>query len=295
MSGARQQVGLELEAWLDEVADVLAEAREVRHRTASDLMSRSSPAALELHALENQFGSDEPGQRIHRFAQGWMVVAGDHMAGIAALCRAREVVFAPSPLVRAVVEYCGRVVWLLDPKIRPDQRLGRALVDELFSAEELCTAASHLGGKGSAPHQSARSALKDLRAEILNWFPDAVVTQGPKDWSIAGERFLSPTAAIEQFGERWGDSRQWVGTYDGLSSHTHPGAAIFEFFAIDDDGDVVATTDREAVEKLVRMAVVPYYQALRHLIAYCKWPTQEFDHWEEQLKGVLSGLIADKS
>lgn len=46
-----------------------------------------------------------------------LAVSGQHLEGIRALLRARQVVFPVAPLARAIVENAGRTFWLIDPRL----------------------------------------------------------------------------------------------------------------------------------------------------------------------------------
>lgn len=59
------------------------------------------------------------------------------------------------------------------------------------------------------------------------------------------------------------------------------------------DGQSVLTTDRETIDKFISHALIPYYQALRHHMAYNGWKSDGFDAWEEQLKVVFPGIIRE--
>lgn len=284
-------VDLDFAAWLDDVAELLEKAREVRHALGTTRVTRGSPADLELrHAGDLSGRKDGALLRMHRLVQAWTVMAADLLAGLAALCRSRDVALAPIPMVRACVEYSARTVWLLDDNIRPDERLGRAWLDVLMSATGTSRTASRLAGEGSEPHRQAEAALAAVRDEILLIFPDAEIDSGRGSWRIAGQRFIGPTETAFNFGRRWGDAEQWQGTYGALSQMAHPSETLLEFFE-DSTAEVLVSTDRDTVHKLVLMALVPYYQAIRHLLAYYQWPAEPFERWEAHFSRIFPDAI----
>lgn len=282
-----------LQARLEKIAALLDEARDVRHSfdQLGDV-KRESRASDEILWAKARLGDDSTALRLHRLVQVWGVVAGEMLAGIAALCRQSEVVVAHLPLVRSTLEYCNRIVWVLDhrPDVLPQMRFARVLLEELLSAEETCKAASHLAGRGSHPHLEAREERMDARrrAQILD--PDAVVTGSPRDWTIAGERLLSPTESAVNFGEMWGDPRLSEGVYDALSAYSHPTLLALDFYK-PVGGRSALNTDQATIEKFVSHAVIPYYQALRHHLAYNGWRSDHFDAWEAQLMEAFPGMI----
>jgi hypothetical protein len=174
--------------------------------------------------------------------------------------------------------------------VTPQKRFARVLLEELLSAEEVCKAASHLGGKGSEPHKIAREELTDVRQQAHVVDPRATVIDSPKNWTIAGETLSSATATAASFGDRWGDARLSEGVYDALSAYSHPTLLGLDFYKII-DGKAVLTTDRETIDKFVSHALIPYYQALRHHMAYNGWRSDEFDKWEADVMVVFPGMI----
>jgi hypothetical protein len=286
-SDPRSTVGEDLASWLDDAARVLRHADEARRHTSSETYPQGSPAIADLNHILGIREDRDLAERIIWLTNMWMTVGGAHLAGLAALCEARDVVFALAPLARSAFEYSNRTVWILSEGLTPEQRLARVLLEELRGALEGCRIASHFAGSGSDHHKAARRALTDQRSEILRIFPDAAVGGAPRDWSVSGEHFASPTETVVNYGGRWGDEREWTGVYDLLSGQAHPSTHVAEFFTSDADGSPVTTTDRELVEKTLRMAVVPFHHALLHLRAYSGWAAEPIDAWERELHQVF--------
>lgn len=280
-------VGSDLASWLDVAAVVLRAADEVRRSTCSSMMPAGAPAVIDRDRLLRDYGSRDVAERVLWIVNGWTIVAGSHLSGLAALCEAREIVFSLAPIARSAFEYSNRTVWILAEKLDPNQRLARVLLEELRGAVEACKITSHFAGKGSESHKVARDALGDQRAEIMRIFPESSIEGSQKDWQVAGEHLASPTDSVRHYGDRWGGPREWAGVYELLSGHSHPGTTVFEFFDTDEDGQPITATHRDAVEKTLRMAVVPYHHALLHLRAYCGWSSAALDDWEAQLLEVF--------
>ena len=57
-----------------------------------------------------------------------------HVASLAALWRQHQWAVTPWTIVRAQLETAGRVGWLLEPGLTPDQRLARLVMEEVFSS-----------------------------------------------------------------------------------------------------------------------------------------------------------------
>jgi hypothetical protein len=69
---------------------------------------------LDADSWVEAFGSDEPGGWISEIAVGYLGEAAYELKAIAKLLRSRIVAGTIDPLVRAVMERCGRVIWVLD-------------------------------------------------------------------------------------------------------------------------------------------------------------------------------------
>lgn len=281
---------------LDVIASLLDFGRYVRH-TFQELgdVHPESRAASEIRYAASTFGSPELAIRLHRMVQVWGVACADYLGGVAALCRAREVILSPAPLLRSCMEYAARGIWLLDhdPAVTPTKRMARAILGEILSAEEACKAASHLASKNSQAYKEAKAELDELRTSVAPRLSTDVVLEGPqRAWRIEGEALLSPTDAFRHFEKRWGDARTWEGTYDALSAYSHPGLLILDFFEQDRSGATVLTTTLDTVTRMIRGTVVLYYQFLKHHLAFCGWSSLDFEKWVNVIPNVFPGFFS---
>lgn len=180
---------------------------------------------------------------------------------------------------------------LLDTGIGARERVARAYLDQLFSAEEHVTVLARLASKGGSEHSSAKQERDRIRSEIATHFPDSEIEGGYRTWKVGGQSFLGPTDSLEAFGSKYGLGRSWKGTYDLLAMNAHPGTAILEFFEVGPDGRIGVTTNHDTMDKLLRVAVVPFYEALKHWLTYCGWPLDDLAGWEEHLLSVFPDLF----
>ena len=107
--------------------------------------------------------------------QTFLMVASHHLGALAALHGRREVFFPPSMLVRAVVENCSHAIWVLgdDPSEPSENRLTRAYLEDLLSAEEAKKNAGRMGNKQSQSYVEAKAEYEGIKAEILARFEGA--------------------------------------------------------------------------------------------------------------------------
>lgn len=118
----------------------------------------------------------ETGHRlIAEVMQTFLMVASHHLGALAALHGRREVFFPPSMLVRAVVENCSHAIWVLgdDPSEPSENRLTRAYLEDLLSAEEAKKNAGRMGNKQSQSYVEAKAEYEGIKAEILARFEGA--------------------------------------------------------------------------------------------------------------------------
>lgn len=284
----------DLQSHLNQIAAVLDQGRDVRHGFGSlgDVEDKSH-AAYEMAWARKNLGDEAIAMRLHVIVGLWGVLSAEMLAGIAALCQQGEMIYAPLPLARSISEHAIRIVWLLDnsPSVTVQRRFARVLLEDLRSAEGKCRATSHLAGKGSDAHRLARQELADAKARATGLFPGAKLNE-PGKWEIEGEQLASPTQAAESFGKRWGEALHSKGMYDALSGYSHPSMFGIDFYDVVSE-EVVLSTDRDTVNKFVINAVIPYYQALRHHMAYNGWESIEFTAWEKQLNVVFPNMIRE--
>ncbi len=229
--------------------------------------------------------------RVVLVADLWSLIAADQLHGVAVLLRSGASVFSLFPLCRSIIEHCCTLVWVLDPQASPEVRGARAALAIDRSNEELCKAAAHLGGKGSSAHSDRRRVMRDHRTEVAAAFPiDTDLSCG----KVAGEVRIGPTDVLRHFGSRWGDAREWEGVYDYLcAAATHPSLAGFEFFAADDDGNVMPSVPVSFLDRLLRATFVPFLKAMEHFQLYCGWEDEPLSDLIDAANAVFPELLTD--
>ncbi|SRR6266511_1881817 len=108
---------------------------------------------------------------------------------------------------------------------------------------------------------------------------------------LASETIVSPTDLIERFGERWGDSREWVGVYDYLcGTANHPSLHAVEYFDWTNPA-AGAQIPHHLLNRLLRAALVPYLKALEYLCAYMGRSTELLDAYIDRINAVLGTVL----
>ncbi|WP_340539132.1 hypothetical protein [Nocardioides sp. GXZ039] len=172
----------------------------------------------------------ETGHRlIAEVVQTYLLTASGQLGALASLYASGEVIFPTPALIRSVIENCAHAVWVLgeDPDEPSDDRLARAYLEEILSAEEAKKNAGRLHAKTHPSYVRASAYYKALKSEILQRFPGAT-RESPGARTLNGQTLPSLKAAVEGMYEltrTFGgtiDGRTGTGIYGILSNQTHP-------------------------------------------------------------------------
>ena len=302
-------------ARLKEIASLLSECRETFFETADQFHWTPAPNSIASEA-ESALPSPDPilvspeGETGHRLiaevVQTFLLTASGHLGGLAALYGVGEVMFSSAMLVRGVVENCAHAMWVLgdDPQEPHEQRLARAYLEELLSAEEAKKNAGRMGGKGNPVYQGAAADYVRIRDEIISRFPEAT-RESLGERTLAGQALLGPEATVSWMfrlvSARGGssiDDRAALGIYGFLSNLTHPTLypvrQMREFTQSEaHPGEVVSQLhlDLDFQTRQASSAVVTFYQAHAFLTSYFGWPSTIHDQLTERIDEILPGTF----
>jgi len=150
-------------------------------------------------------------------------VGGQHLAGMAALLRSCEVIFPLAPLVRSLLEVCGRITWLLDPRVaNPRHRAARLMLARIDDATRAKSLAYALGQErdGSRLGQT----LRDLRRRELGgrFYGSEVVPLANGGLIIAEQSLPGLRQSVAILDEVHDEAWNAGGLYDYLSAASHP-------------------------------------------------------------------------
>jgi hypothetical protein len=278
MSGSSEDRRLEIAAVLDEVLvcrDELSKATVPGPGSAAEHDLAHLTADL-TRAVNRQIA----------LIDLWMVVSTDQLHGLGVLIREGTTVFSLFPLIRSILEHSTAVIWVLGGE--PNSRPVKASLLALRGQEELAKAASRLGGKGSPTHRDAKQRLDGLREEVRQEF-------GPLELeplTINDQRLLSPTELVAHYGRLWGDERQWTGAYDYLcGTATHPALNAREYFDGEDPMGSGPAISADLLNRLLRIALVPYLKALEYVSSYLGLPAEPRELYVDRLNAVFGDVL----
>jgi hypothetical protein len=208
----------------------------------------------------------------------------DHLAGLSALLRAREVWFAPGVLARAAFETGLRTFHVLDPECDARARSARAALVELVSAQYSKEAVSHLD-RSSEAYQTARNRWRGFRDVIKTEFREAELADDPTKWSVEGERYPNISDLAETWGERRSDSVPGRGVYDALSLYVHPqgyaGREEVRFSGDEGDRASAVETDAPFLARQASAGIASWYDGMRLLLTYHRFRLEPLARLEE--------------
>jgi len=216
------------------------------------------------------------------------------LQAVATQLRARPLVSLTIwPLVRAELEYAGRVAWLLEPLEGSNagaRRVARALLEQLSSMQRERFTASKFDNKPLVKQlkQERDAAL----AAIESLFPNDVYAplDSPKhieEWKIGGEPMLSLGKANDLFVSL--NVTTGKALYDTLSDHSHPSimALARQSVAVESEGVTLRTypPDAEVLDYQTRLGCLILYKAAHHIAGYHGLNTDPLERWAETVPG----------
>ncbi|WP_133248769.1 DinB family protein [Williamsia muralis] len=232
----------------------------------------------------------------------YLEVAAGHFGGLAALFRRREVMFAPLPLVRSIIEHAAHTIWVLgDGKGAANDAVARAYLEEFVSWEFAKEAAGRMGSKTSTDYKDAVKRWKTIRDRAIAAFPGTTPTDLGKR-TLGGQSLPGPEEAVRQMfvfinREAGGtvDDRQARGIYSFLCSGTHPSTYQAQQLRVPvDHGDhagSILQMDVEFLEKVLALAVVAFYNALGYTMAFLGADNAPHDVLTEKVVDVLPTVM----
>lgn len=210
------------------------------------------------------------------------------LQAVATQLRARPLVpLTIWPLVRAELEYAGRVAWLLEPLQSSDagsHRVARALLEQLSSLQrEKYTAskydrplAKHLKQERDALLKSINSLFSDVSTPLDT--PEQIA-----EWTIGGQSMLSLGKANDLFVSLNFTSGKAI--YDTLSDHSHPSvmALARQSVAKESEGMTFRSypPNEEVLDFQVRLGCLILYKAAYTIAGYYGLDDDPLRSWAE--------------
>lgn len=214
-----------------------------------------------------------------------------NLRALRSLATTRTVVLAPWPHARHVAEYAGQAGWLLDPEIRPDQRVARRWMLKLANLHRTRQTLGSLKALKSEVRK-----IKQERAEVedqlrrrfpgvgdLSWKD---LEQGPP-WEVAGQRIPGLGELVRGFVKNHG-LMQAPGVYDLLSLRSHPNldmVARTTMTAVERDGFVQYRYEANVPQMItvMRVAALVFYRAAMAVTSYFALDDARLLDWYDSL------------
>jgi hypothetical protein len=216
------------------------------------------------------------------------------LQAVATQLRARPLVSLTIwPLVRAELEYAGRVAWLLEPLEGSEagpRRVARALLEQLSSLQrEKYTASRH----SKSLEKQRRREREALLASIKSLFPDDVHTplESPEqivEWKIEGEPMLPLGKAIDLFiSLNFTSNKANKAMYDTLSDYSHPSVMALARQSVAEESEGVTfrsyPPDDEVLEYQVKLGCVILYKAAYTIAGYYGLDVDPLERWADKV------------
>lgn len=248
-----------------------------------------SQAAVDVAAVLELFPQGVPAnlEHAHKQMSGQMVDAIVLLLqSVATQLRAQPpIILGLWPLVRAEIEYAGRVAWLLEPFPEEDagaRRMARALLEQLSALQRQRFTA---GRWNPAQAKNFKRNRDELRGRITGLFSDVYTPmERPEQiehWRIGGETMAPLGKAAKLFltlNLSNGDA-----IYDVLSDNSHPSVISLALQSTVTDDDGVTIWSYPAIPRVVnfqvRLGCIALYKAALTIVNYFGFPSVALDQW----------------
>lgn len=300
---------------LVEIADLFVASRDAFFETADRFHwtpaqgSAAARAAVELPSPDPAVAEPrgETGHRlIAEVVQIYLLTASGHLGGLGSLYASCEVIFPTPALIRSTIENCAHAMWVLgkESDLSSENRLARAYLEELVSAEEAKKNAGRMRAKTQPSYQLAEQHYTALKDEIIARFPGTTRENLGKR-SLNGQTLPNLEAAVswmyeltQSYGGTIG-SRAGIGIYGLLSNMTHPtlypARQMREWTDDPVTGHQVAhlRVDLGFAEKAATAALATFYNALNYTTSYFGWPTAVIDELTGKIEEAMPTFFVD--
>lgn len=211
------------------------------------------------------------------------------LQSIATQLRAEPMVpLAVWPLVRAELEYAGRVAWLLEPLTgskRATRRVARALLEHSSSLQrEKYTASKHSSSLAKMHKRSRDELLRQIGTLFSDVHTPLATPDQIGEWRIGGESMLGLGKASDLFVSL--NFTRGSGIYDILSDRSHPSVMSLASQSVAEEFDGVTSwtypVDPEVLDFQVRLGCLILYKTAQTISAYYGLNPTALEHWADE-------------
>jgi len=222
-----------------------------------------------------------PGQ----YAGLYVDAMGQQLQAVEALLRAQRLTLGPWPLVRAELEFAGRVAWLLEPKLGErsgERRVARFYLEVLSSLQrERFTAGKFDRARAKLVKREREAKLAEARSVFGEIDVDFSSMGKLAEWTIHGETLAGLGQGASLFVDVCFTNASAL--YDFLSDFSHPSltALLRQTKKVEVDGVVRRpfVADGNAIEHQARLACVIFYKACHLVAAYYALDGAPLERW----------------
>ncbi|RYF59886.1 MAG: hypothetical protein EOO27_07830 [Comamonadaceae bacterium] len=281
---------------LNELASALTAGRDAYYRIAEEhnwVPAPGSPAEADANTLNGRTPTAVAEGRLAEFrliseAVATFLELGVHHCGaLAALFQAGEVYGPPYGALRSVIEDCAYTLWMIgEPGDSASDRLARAYVHNLFSAESAKAVQGQFAPKNTDAFVGRTEAFKNIRKDAAEAFPNTS-EDNINLRVVDGQRYPKPLenftiALFKMVEDHAGGTmtkRQSEGLYNYLSNGTHP--TLYVLREMRRSSKLVV--DIAFLESVTRLATVSLLFTLESVCNYFGWPTSDVDDFAKAI------------
>lgn len=257
-------------------------------RDAQALLARDPPIAETSERL------------ITWLVQLYLYAASEHLGGLGALYAQHEVLIAPLVVSRSVLEHSAHAIWIIgNANDDPQDRLARSFLEEVLGMQQAKVQAGRLLTKSSAEYQRRSELYRTVKRDAEFTFePPHRDDMGRP--MLRGQRLPSPGAMVMLTNRVLSHPLPddvMRGTYGFLSNYVHPTPyPVRELFIVrESEGGTVPelTVGLGFHERLTKLVVVPFYNALTYVASYHGWPSARHAQLSDDIDRVLPDVFVD--
>lgn len=264
-------------------------------------VAETLPYEADRRAFLEELGTDEPSAWIGLTTSTYLVESAHLCVALAQLLRSGAVTIAVDPLVRAIIERIGKVVWILDPTVGPRVRAARAGLEVAVCTQHYRTAVDQLADT-NADKKAARERLVTIRERLEELFEVGKPLTDPcnelsgpspaiSEWTIDAEQYPNYAATTALLVSPDGPRRKGVGSYGGLSGFSHPNVVFSqEHRHIAADGSMTYVYSAADLEKDARFAAFVLLDGARHWASYHEAGKEKLQERIDRLGAALDAV-----